>query len=74
MKALYELKNVEQYYDDKKVLDIKELTIDKGGIIGFFGPNGSENLHFFIFWRLNLSSYTVRYRFVAQVVQKLVWR
>ena len=72
MKALYELKNVEQYYDDKKVLDIKELTIDKGGIIGFLDPMVVENLHFFIFWYLYLSSHTVRYRFVAQVVQKLV--
>lgn len=41
MRDLYRLKNVEQFYEDKKVLDIKELTIQKGGIIGFFGPNGS---------------------------------
>ena len=41
MNSLYELNNIEQYFDGKKVLDIKNLCLDKNQIIGFFGPNGS---------------------------------
>jgi tungstate transport system ATP-binding protein len=41
MSSLYELNNIEQYYDGKKVLDITNLSLDKNQIIGFFGPNGS---------------------------------
>jgi len=41
MSCLYKLKNIEQYYDGKKVLDIDSLTLDSNQIIGFFGPNGS---------------------------------
>ena len=41
MSILYELKNIEHYYDEKKVLDIENLTLHKNQIIGFFGPNGS---------------------------------
>jgi tungstate transport system ATP-binding protein len=41
MSSLYELNNIEQYYDGKKVLNIENLTLDKNQIIGFFGPNGS---------------------------------
>lgn len=39
--SLYELKDVKQYYDGKKVLDIPKLTLEESKIIGFFGPNGS---------------------------------
>ncbi|MGA1941291.1 energy-coupling factor ABC transporter ATP-binding protein [Arcobacter sp. YIC-310] len=39
--SLYELNNIEQYYDGKRVLSIENLTLDKNQIIGFFGPNGS---------------------------------
>lgn len=41
MSSLYELNNIEQYYDGRKVLDIKKLTLESNQIIGFFGPNGS---------------------------------
>ncbi|MGM0519568.1 MAG: energy-coupling factor ABC transporter ATP-binding protein [Campylobacterota bacterium] len=38
---LYELNNIVQYYDGRKVLDIKNLTLQSNKIVGFFGPNGS---------------------------------
>jgi len=41
MKSLYELHDIEQYYDGRKVLNIDNLTLDESQIIGFFGPNGS---------------------------------
>ena len=41
MSSLYTLKNIEQYYDGKRVLQIENLTLDENQIIGFFGPNGS---------------------------------
>ena len=41
MSILYELKDIEHYYDGKKVLDIENLTLHKNQILGFFGPNGS---------------------------------
>lgn len=39
--SLYELKNIEQYYDGIKVLSIDNLSLGENQIIGFFGPNGS---------------------------------
>ncbi len=41
MSSIYELKNVEQYYDGRKVLSIEKLELEEKQIIGFFGPNGS---------------------------------
>ena len=41
MSSLYELNNIEQYYDGKKVLSIDSLSLNENQIIGFFGPNGS---------------------------------
>jgi tungstate transport system ATP-binding protein len=41
MSSLYELNNIEQYYDGKKVLNIDNLSLYENQIIGFFGPNGS---------------------------------
>jgi len=41
MNTLYELQNIEQHYDGRKVLSIESLTLDENQIIGFFGPNGS---------------------------------
>ncbi len=41
MKYIYELKNIEQFYDEKKVLSIENLKLQENQIIGFFGPNGS---------------------------------
>lgn len=41
MKSLYELNNIEQYYDGRRVLHIDTLHLDENQIIGFFGPNGS---------------------------------
>lgn len=41
MNSLYELNNIEQHYDGRKVLNIENLRLDENQIIGFFGPNGS---------------------------------
>ena len=41
MSSLYELNNIEQYYDGKKVLSIDSLHLENNKITGFFGPNGS---------------------------------
>ena len=41
MSLLYELKNIEHFYEGKKVLNIDNLTLYKNQIVGFFGPNGS---------------------------------
>ncbi|PLY06229.1 MAG: tungsten ABC transporter ATP-binding protein [Arcobacter sp.] len=41
MSDLYELNNIEQYYDGRKVLNIENLCLGENQIIGFFGPNGS---------------------------------
>ena len=41
MSTLYELKDVEQHYEGKKVLNIDYLKLEENQIIGFFGPNGS---------------------------------
>ncbi len=38
---MYELKNIEQYYEGRKVLAIKNLDLGNGQIVGLFGPNGS---------------------------------
>jgi tungstate transport system ATP-binding protein len=37
----YHLKDIQHYYDNKKVLDIRELKINPGTITGLTGPNGS---------------------------------
>ncbi len=34
------IENLEKYYGERKILDIKELTIEKGKITGITGPNG----------------------------------
>lgn len=39
--SLYELNNIEQHYDGRKVLSIEKLSLEQNQIIGFFGPNGS---------------------------------
>ena len=39
--SLYELNNVQQYYDGIKILNIDSLILEENQIIGFFGPNGS---------------------------------
>lgn len=41
MANLYELNQIEQYYDGRKVLSIDKLVLEDNQIIGFFGPNGS---------------------------------
>lgn len=38
---IYQLKKVQHFFGDKKVVDIPELTIQKGSITGLSGPNGS---------------------------------
>lgn len=35
------LNNIKKYYDEKLVLDIERLEIEKGKITGIIGPNGS---------------------------------
>jgi len=39
--CIYELGNVTQTYGDRTVLDIRDMKIDKGSILGISGPNGS---------------------------------
>lgn len=39
--AAYHLKNIRQYYGQKKVLEIDDLKISTGSITGLIGPNGS---------------------------------
>lgn len=41
MTPLYELHNITKSYGGRTVLDIPELRIEKGSIIGITGPNGS---------------------------------
>ena len=41
MSILYELKNIEYFFDEKRVLSIDNLILEENKIIGFFGPNGS---------------------------------
>jgi tungstate transport system ATP-binding protein len=38
---VFEIKNLTKVYDDRKVLDIPELEIEKGKVYGLLGPNGS---------------------------------
>lgn len=39
--SLFELNNIQQYYDGIRVLNIDSLILEENQIIGFFGPNGS---------------------------------
>lgn len=41
MKALYELSGIKHRYDNRLVLDVSHLVIEKGDIVGLVGPNGS---------------------------------
>lgn len=41
MNPLYELRNIEHFHDEKKVLDIDKLILEQSQITGVFGPNGS---------------------------------
>ncbi|PHO12328.1 energy-coupling factor ABC transporter ATP-binding protein [Malaciobacter marinus] len=41
VKSLYELKNIEHYHNEKRVLNIDKLILEQSKITGFFGPNGS---------------------------------
>jgi tungstate transport system ATP-binding protein len=38
---IYQLKDIQHYYGNTKVLDIADLKIEKGSITGLIGPNGS---------------------------------
>ena len=38
---LYELKNLVKRYEERKVLDIDNLSIEKGSVYGLLGPNGA---------------------------------
>ena len=42
MSNLYELKNIEYFFDEKRVLSIDNLILEENKIIGFFGPNGDR--------------------------------
>ena len=37
---IYRLENIKKIYNGRTVLDIEDLTIAEGEIIGFYGPNG----------------------------------
>jgi tungstate transport system ATP-binding protein len=41
MSNIFELENIEQIYNNRKVLDINYLAISKSTITGVIGPNGS---------------------------------
>ncbi|MBF0210503.1 MAG: ABC transporter ATP-binding protein [Desulfamplus sp.] len=41
MKNIFELKNIEHIYNNRKALDIEYLSISQGSITGLIGPNGS---------------------------------
>lgn len=41
MTYIYELKNVTQSYSGRTVLEVPDLRIEKGSIVGITGPNGS---------------------------------
>jgi tungstate transport system ATP-binding protein len=36
-----EIKNIEHYYGEKKVLEVQKLSVEKGECVVIFGPNGS---------------------------------
>jgi tungstate transport system ATP-binding protein len=38
---LFEIKNLTKYYGKRKVLDVPELNLEKGTILGLLGPNGA---------------------------------
>jgi tungstate transport system ATP-binding protein len=38
---LYKINNITKSYDGRTVLDIKDISIEKGRVIGLLGPNGS---------------------------------
>ncbi|NVM21492.1 MAG: ATP-binding cassette domain-containing protein [Desulfobacterales bacterium] len=38
---LFDITNLSKVYGDRKVLDIPELTLEKGKVYGLLGPNGS---------------------------------
>jgi len=38
---LYKINNMTKSYDGRRVLDIKDIYIEKGRVIGLLGPNGS---------------------------------
>ena len=38
---LYELKNIIKAYNGRAVLDLKQLGLQKGKVIGLLGPNGA---------------------------------
>ncbi len=38
---IYDLKNLKKVYDGRTVLDLKELSLEKGRVLGLLGPNGA---------------------------------
>ena len=38
---IYKLKDLKKIYDDRTVLDLKELSLEKGKVLGLLGPNGA---------------------------------
>lgn len=38
---IYQLRNIQQRYAGRLVLDIEQLEVDQGSILGLYGPNGS---------------------------------
>ncbi|EHJ06901.1 Zinc ABC transporter, ATP-binding protein ZnuC, partial [Staphylococcus simiae CCM 7213 = CCUG 51256] len=41
MTPVFELKNVNYYYDDKQVLENINIKINKGEFLAIVGPNGA---------------------------------
>ena len=38
---IYNLKNLKKIYDGRTVLDLKDLSLEKGKVLGLLGPNGA---------------------------------
>ena len=38
---IYDLKDLKKVYDGRTVLDLKELSLEKGKVLGLLGPNGA---------------------------------
>ena len=60
MSILYELKNIEYFFDEKRVLSIDNLILEENKLLVFLGQMVVENLHFFLFYLLFLNHKMVK--------------
>ena len=38
---LYEVNNLKKVYDGRPILDLENLSLEKGKVLGLLGPNGA---------------------------------